>query len=356
MKKRISRRKRRKNEKEGETGIRGGMDKFFVGGEWKIAGFVHIKPPRWTEEYQKMRVRDLVRRIQDDLEELAARAYPNYTAEHHQRFAPKYWHEFPLTYENFLRTVISQSVAEELCPDLWERIISQDKTVSRNACEEYQRVLPQFLESEPRHAVNAVAFVAQKTARYLENLFIKRAALMMQVAAKYDLWPVNLGLRRKTVKGKVAYEVIRQGFGHNYLRQLGLSSNCDFPTSHQGSAESISPFKLAAEDLYINMLLLKDDPDHHVCFPKITPWAKRLFALTVPMTKSNSGDWWKIVKVYLYERWDKAQQEFKPLIKHLGFRYPIELSSKVPYQSIIKSRVIDNDLRDAFVALARPDL
>ena len=93
-----------------------------------------------------------------------------------------------------------------------------------------------------------------------------------------------------------------------------------------------------------------------VCFPKLTPWAKRLFALTVPMTKSNSADWWKVAKVYLYERWDKAQKEFKPLIKHLGFKYPIELSSKVPYESMIKSRVIDNGLKDAFIALARPDL
>ena len=118
----------------------------------------------------------------------------------------------------------------------------------------------------------------------------------------------------------------------------------------------MSPFKLAARELYIKMLLLKDDPHHHVSFPKITPWAKRLFALTVPMRKHDSPDWWNVAKVYLYERWDKAQKEFKPLIKHLGFKYPIELSSRVPYESMIKSRVIDNGLKEAFIALARPDL
>ena len=53
-----------------------------------------------------------------------------------------------------------------------------------------------------------------------------------------------------------------------------------------------------------------------------------MFALTVPMTKRNSADWWTVAKVYLYERWNKAQKEFKPLIKHLGFKYPIKLSSK----------------------------
>ena len=74
------------------------------------------------------------------------------------------------------------------------------------------------------------------------------------------------------------------------------------------------------------------------------------------MTKSNSADWWKLAKIYLYERWDKAQKEFEPLTEHLGFKYPIQLSDKVPYESMVKSRVIDNDLKDAFVALARPDL
>jgi hypothetical protein len=61
-------------------------------------------------------------------------------------------------------------------------------------------------------------------------------------------------------------------------------------------------------------------------------------------------------KVYLYERWGKAQKEFKPLIKHLGFKYPIELSTKMPSESKFKSRVIDNDLKDAFLALAQSDL
>jgi hypothetical protein len=55
--------------------------------------------------------------------------------------------------------------------------------------------LQQFLEREPRHAANAFAFIAQQAASYLENLFVKRATLMKETAAKYDLWPVNLGLR-----------------------------------------------------------------------------------------------------------------------------------------------------------------
>jgi hypothetical protein len=120
MKKRISRRKRRRNEKDSKTGISEAMARFFVGGEWKIAGFMHIKPPRWTDEYYNMGVTDLVRRIQDDLEELLARAYPTYTEESEQRFAPNRLRQFPIiTYEDRLRCGINKSVAEELHEGLW---------------------------------------------------------------------------------------------------------------------------------------------------------------------------------------------------------------------------------------------
>jgi hypothetical protein len=356
MRKRISRRRRHKNPKDTQTGIDRGMDRYFLGGEWKILGFVHIKPPRWTREYEEMRVRDLVRRIQDDLEELLARAYPTYFEEWIQTFAADRWREFHVTYEGRLRCVIKKSVAEELRPGVWEKITSHDKTISRRALKEYQQLLEQFLKEEPKRAANALVFLTTATTASLENLFVKRTALIKEIARTCDLWPVNLGLRRKRVKRKLTYQLARQAFARHYLIQLGLASNPHYPSLHRGGAELVSPFKLAAEELYTKLLMLRDDPKRHVWFPKVTRWAKRLFALRVPMTKSSASDWWKVAKVYLYERWDKAQEEFKPLIEHLGIKYPIELSSKMPYESNIKSRVIDNSLKDAFIALARPDL
>jgi len=348
-KKRLLHRQRGKKKKKSVTGIEKGMDEFFIGGERKIAGFVHVLyGPRQKKEYEKMRVTDLVRRIQCDLRELLERAYPTALEEWWQhRFGPNSCPEFGI-YKSRLLYPISQSVAEELCRGLWERIISPDKTVSSKAVEEYKRLLPQFLEREPRHAATWFAFIAKQAASYLEYLSSKRTALMKEIAAKWDLWPVNLGLRVKVVKGKPVREISRLAFGRNYLIELELNSQCDFPSA-QGDFHS--PFRLAAEDLYTYMLILK-----RVHFPKRTPWVKRLFALTVPMTKRNSQDWWEVAKIYLYERWDKAQEEFKPLIRHLGFKYPVELSSKTPYESNIKSRVIDNSLKDAFIALARTDL
>ena len=339
-----------KKRKRSETGIKEGLDRFFVRGELKTIGLMQIKPPRWGEEHQQMGVGDLVRRIEDDLDELLARAYPSYLEEWYERFAPNYWR----TYEGYLRRVVNKSVAEELCHGLWNRVISPDKTTSRKAAKEYQRLLRGFLEKEPKEAISALALLAQQAAIYLEHVFVKNASVIREIAATYDLWPVNLGLRVKMVEGKPVYEVIGQAFARDYLMWLGLNSFCDFPSWRESGAESISPFSLAAKELHTMMLLLQDRPRN--CFSKVTPWARRLFALAVPMTKANSTEWWSVAKVYLYERWEREQKEFKPLIKHLGFKYPIELSSKTPYESNIKSRVIDNALKEAFIALTRPDL
>src|SRR5262249_4530299 len=137
-----------------------------------------------------------------------------------QRFGPNYRPEFGITYEGRLLYSISQSVAEELSRGLWERIISKDKTVSYEGVKEYERLLPQFLERESRYAAIALAFIAKQAASYLEYLTSKRTALMKEIAAKCDLWPVNLGLRVKVVKGKPVREISRLAFGRNYLIEL----------------------------------------------------------------------------------------------------------------------------------------
>ena len=56
--------------KRSETGIDEPMDRFFGPAEWYIGGFMHT-PPMWTEEYEKMRVRDLAQRIGDERPNLA---------------------------------------------------------------------------------------------------------------------------------------------------------------------------------------------------------------------------------------------------------------------------------------------
>src|SRR5262249_37890737 len=149
------------------------------------------------------------------------------------------------------------------------------------------------------------------------------------------------------IKGKPKHRVTRLAFAHNYLTDLELSSRCEFPSGHESGAQQVSPFKLAAEDLYRLMLLEKDSQ-----LGPNNAWEKKLFALRAPMTKKTAVDWWKVAKIYVDERWDTARSEFAPLVKHLG----LKLSNKTPYESSIKSRVVDNDLKDAFIGLAQPDL
>jgi hypothetical protein len=351
MKRRV-RNKPKKQTKKPHTGITPGMDQFFVGGEWRIAGLMHIKPPRWTGEYEGMAVKALVRRIQNDVKELLARACPNHYAEWAQKFAPAYWRQFPMTYERRLRGVIHESIAESLSPGLMQRIRSPSASERKRARAEYKRLAEQLIREEPKLAAGALAFVARTATQYLEHLFSRRPTLIQEIARTRALWPVNLGARVKIVKGKLVREVTGLTSARDYLLSLELNSEGDFPSTHGVPANS--PFRAAAEELYWKMRMLKDD--HHAWFSTVTPWAKRLFMLKTPMTESNSLQWWEAAKVYLYERWNKAEGEFEPLIKHLGFPYPIQLSSKVPYPSMIKSRVIDRDLKDAFVGLARPDL
>jgi hypothetical protein len=71
------------------------------------------------------------------------------------------------------------------------------------------------------------------------------------------------------------------------------------------------------------------------------------------MTKGNVAAWWGVAKLYLDETWENEKSEFDPLIVHLKVQ---QVSAKYPHKSQIKSRVIDNALKEAFEALARPDL
>jgi len=48
------------------------------------------------------------------------------------------------------------------------------------------------------------------------------------------------------------------------LTKLGLNSQCDFPSAHGGGAEPVSPFRVAAVELYTKLLMLKADPKSHV--------------------------------------------------------------------------------------------
>ncbi|HWX17304.1 MAG TPA: hypothetical protein VNY07_12015 [Chthoniobacterales bacterium] len=297
-----------------------------------------------------MEVSDLCWRAKEDLEELFSRAYPTYAEEWEQKFAPHRQTARNATYRVRVSSYgrIGPSISSSLSPGLRERLFSSDdEAVREQASKEYHEIAGRLLKEEPRHAARALAFLIQWGAEYLENLYVRQPVLMKEVAKTRDLWPVNLGLRAKLVKDKRTFEVRRLAFARKYLTTLELNSACVFPSKHESGAQKLSKFKFAAEGLYEHLLLLKSN---RMYFRRVTPWAKRLFALSVPMTKHNTAEWWSVAKDYLDERWEKSRKEFDPLIGKL------QLSGKTPYESSIKTRIIDNELKQAFEGLAMHNL
>ena len=157
-------------------------------------------------------------------------------------------------------------------------------------------------------------------------------------------WPVNLETKKR--KDGV-FEIRRIEFARVYLNELGVGRKTSFLSSPYSGAESVSPFRLAAQDLYDFLQMAKKEPEYH--FESNTKWKRDLLKLKKPMTKKNSSEWWRIAKIYLYEEWIRHPCQFDLLIKHLN----LKLSDQYPYDSSIKSRVIDCDLKDAFYGIAQ---
>jgi hypothetical protein len=327
------------------TGLPKWWEDLIIGWSPNTAPRLPLAPPRIKSDYKEISVTDLYVRIHRDLAELLGRVCPSVT----NRKNSETGLDEPLSYATRLRSSLNKGIADDLSSDLWERIFSPIQDTRENAREEYKRGLEKLLEEEPRSSAEKLAHFTIGAATWLENLYAKQPDLMKEIAKECDLWPVNLGLKSKRRNGKVKYELKRISFAHRYLEGLELNSKCFHHSGHQSGLEDVSPFTLAAENLYRIIMLLRRKPGW---FPPETEWAKQIFALSVPMTKQNASKWWKAIKVFLEERWKTTPKDFSPLIVHLG----LHQSKKPLYPSEIKRRVVDNDLKDAFLALARQDL
>ena len=335
----------------------------FLGLDYQIEGFMHIKPPRYCAEYEQMAVSEICRRIQDDVEELVARAYPAYGEEWAKKFAPRYWQ---WRYAGFSPCRhITEKLANKLRHGLWKEVNSTDSETAKKAQKEIIQLADKYFEAEPKHAANALAFVTKRAATWLETLSVKRAELMREVAREFLLWPVNMGLRPKanSKAGQRRIEMVltRRDFAENYLKSLGVNMDSRSPESAYSGADKKSPFRIAAESLYTDLLRMKRNPPaaHFLKEGKrgwivnVTPWAKKLFALQEPMTTANVGRWWEVAKFWLDEQWEANRDLFRPLIARCKSKDK-PLAEAPLFDSEVKSRVIDLRLREAFFALAKP--
>lgn len=276
---------------------------FLVGSDYVLKGWLPVPLP-YKFEHETMSVAKISRRIKDDIGELVARAYPTHQKDWIKNYAP---HRIN-----------------------WIEMVADP--------------LPERAAEDAKKAAKTLAFIIKHGATWLEYLFVYRNALMREVAAENDLWPVNLGMKRKKVRGKIRNELTRVGFARDYLTELGLNIKSRWP-SHDctGAEQGRSPFWFVARELYTSLLEIKDAPEFYSV--RATHWRKDLAALKEPMTRRNFPKWWKVAKVFLDEEWEINRQFFEPLVQHLKIR--------PGYQSEVKTRVINQSLKDAFFALAR---
>jgi hypothetical protein len=82
----------------------------------------------------------------------------------------------------------------------------------------------------------------------------------------------------------------------------------------------------------------------------VTKWTKELFRLSVPMTKRNYPDWWKVARFLLCEQWDQNRAAFSFLIKDFLLEEYLKPPKNKP--SKVRSRIIDQMIKPEFKTLA----
>jgi len=346
--------KRRRKQKTGADPDQ----KPFLGLGYESQGFMIRSFPRASHDYTQMLVSEISNRIQDDIEELVARAYPTSLEEWAKKFAPVWWRSHS---GGFSRCrYITEKLANRLRRGLWEEINSKERETAKKAQEECAQLLTKYYAAEPKYAASALAFMVNKAASYLEALSVDRAELMREVAKGFQLWPVNMGLHAKVTnndgKRKIAMALTRRDFAERYLKELGVNTESQWLESAYTGRGKRSPFHIAATRLHNDLLMMKREPRRYFLkqgkrgwAPNITSWAKTLIALPEPMTKANAGYWWKVAKVWVDEQWEANREDsFGALIKYL------KLNDKRFTPSIVKRRVVDDSLKKAYVTLAVP--
>lgn len=306
---------------------------FLTGSDYVLKGWMPVPLP-YKFEHEKMTVPQIASRIKEDLEELVARAYSarqRLTDDTEQMLA---W-QCPNLSTQEIKIKAAQTV--EWIQNV-ERIQKEDIARIRRI----PKTLPIEAAEDEKRAAKSLAYIITHGATWLEYLFVRRNALMRDVAEKNDLWPVNLGLKAKKVKGRVRSELTRREFARDYLIEIGLNTKGIRPSYNYTGAEKKSPFWFAARELYSVLTRIKQNPEWYSM--RDSKWKRDLLALKEPMTKRTFSRWWKVAKVFLDEEWKINPGCFEPLIQHL------KIKGK---QSVEKTRVIDQSMQDALLALAR---
>lgn len=204
-----------------------------------------------------------------------------------------------------------------------------------------------LIEGESSLAASSVGLLAMlgiRAADLLEALAEACPELVAQVAREYPFWPVRLGLTKPDRTG--AQSVTRGDTVRKHLKAITLNSAGTYPPVSPLEGTS-SPFGCAARQLYRALFSLRGAlirAREELADLQLSAWEKALVDLAMPMTKENCGQWWKVGKVFVDECWRAHPEDFDLLVIKLG------LTKKTAGRR--RARVIDGDLKDAFVGLA----
>jgi hypothetical protein len=233
---------------------------------------------------------------------------------------------------------------DEVSKQLWWGLLELAERVMR----------PRLTKGRLENAAGDLALIATAAARFLEdfarsNLDEEKRCINM-AARRKSHWPVLLRLgSKRNRRGGPSATLEGADKAKAYLRSIQLGQDAPEAIKHIVDPNA-TPFKRTAAWFCQGLFDLQQE-----WRGALTPWARRLYALDLPMTGDNVEEWWSVAKEWIDEQWETNRDGFRPLIaackskgKSLaGGRHEL-------YESEVRRNVIDVRLKEAFFALAKP--
>ena len=255
-------------------------------------------------------------------------------------------------------------------------LLSEDKDLAKaiqlgvaNRRKGFKEAHRRFVEIDRREAINSMYALAQAVCfltEWLEVLAGERPQLVKDVAKHFPEWPFNLGLKRvANKKGGIKCNLLRAATAKMVMArvEVGLEAN-NIVNINPLTDDGRSPFRIAAEQIYKQLCLIKTKPHHYLNslvesveadkknlrpITKLPKWGKALFAgsLTIPMRSKNSSDWWRVAKLFLTDLWLENPGMFNFLAKSVNMAELMENKS-----GTVRNSIFLHYLKPAFIGLA----
>ena len=215
---------------------------------------------------------------------------------------------------------------------------------------EYPKVSSRGLDNSAGNLATVAILAAQLLEYSSSSKSYEVSQLTSFAASEREFWPVLLRLGKKlNKKGERCLEGADKAKAYLIRIKQGQDAADKLKYFHDPNANK---FNRAAELLLHELVRWRE---RGAC-GKITPWAKKLFALgDLPMTKDNVTDWWAVAKPWMDEQWKEHPELFTPLVKACKSKgVALDSGRHDLYGCEVQRNVIDLRLKESFFALAKP--